>query len=185
MKAMSDKQIAKFNMCTMEYKGGAMKSDLSPVLFEEKYYGKYKELINDCYYEMRKELNIRPYGDYCGGLEEVIKQKDDIFLLLGDEEIICSATCSGNQIGNVAVNLKYQRQGYGRKIMGFAISHLQKRGEHPIKLTVTRWNKGAMELYESMGFELVGETVVEGVSAKGADGNWVFEFTETDGMDLR
>lgn len=69
--------------------------------------------------------------------------------------------------------------------MEFALRYMQKRGDFPIKLTVTKWNKNAIALYESLGFEVAKETTVEGVSTKDADGNWTFEFTETGGLNLR
>lgn len=182
---MEIKQKVRFNMYEMEYKGGGAESDLSLIQFEEKYYEQYKNLINDCYYEMRKALNIQPYEKFCTNLEELLKQKKNIFLLLGVDEIICAVSCFENEIGNVAVNLKYQRQGYGRKLMEFALRYMQKRGDSPIKLTVTKWNKNAIALYESLRFEVAKETTVEGVSTKDIDGNWTFEFTETAGLNLR
>lgn len=184
-KIMGNKQIVRFNMYEMEYKGGALESNLLFIPFEEKYYKQYKNLIDDCFYEMRKALNIQPYEKFCSNLEELLKQKKNIFLLLGGDEIICAVSCFENEIGNVAVNLKYQRQGYGRKLMEFALSYMQKRGDFPIKLTVTKWNKNAIALYESLGFEVSKETTVEGISTKDANGNWSFEFTATGGLNLR
>lgn len=182
---MENEQIVKFNMYEMEYKGGAVESNLSLIPFEEKYYEQYKNLIDDCFYEMRKALNILPYEKYCDSLEEVVKQKENIFLLLEGDEIICAVSCLENEIGNVAVNLKYQRQGYGRKLMEFALNYMQKRGDSSINLTVTKWNKNAIALYEKLGFKITKETTVNGVSTKDADGNWTFEFTETGGLNLR
>lgn len=185
MKKMENKQVVRFNMYEMEYKGGTVESNLSLIPFEEKYYEQYKNLIDDCFYEMRKALNIQPYDKFCGNLEELLKQKENILLLLGVDEIVCAVSCFENEIGNVAVNLKYQRQGYGRKLMEFALGYMQKRGDCPIKLTVTKWNKNAIALYESLGFEVAKETTVEGVSTKDADDKWTFEFTETGGLNLR
>ncbi|KNY25858.1 hypothetical protein [Pseudobacteroides cellulosolvens] len=91
---MKNKQIVRFNMYQMEYKGSTAESNLSPIPFEEKYYEQYKNLITKC-------------------------------------------------------------------------------------------NKNAIALYKSLGFEVMKETTVEGVSTKDADGNWKFEFTETGGLNLR
>ncbi len=182
---MTEKQIVRFDMYEMQYKGGLLNSELPAITFEKKYYEKYKELINSCFYEMRKELDIQPYGEFCASLEELMEHKENIFLLMDGEEIICTATCGKNEIGMVAVNLKYQHQGYGRKIMEFAISYVQKQGNYPIKLTVTKWNKNAIALYKSLGFEIIKETTVEGVSTKDINGKWTFEFTSTGGLSVR
>ena len=179
-----DKQIVRFDMYEMEYKGSLLNSDLSVRLFEQKYYEKYKELINSCFYEMREELNIHPYGEFCANLEELINQQGNIFLLVNEDEVIASVLCFENEISKVAVNLKYQRYGYGRKIMEFAISYIQRNCNSPIKLTVTRWNKKAINLYKALGFEVTKETTVEGVSTKDINGNWTFEFISTNGLSL-
>ena len=182
---MTEKRTVRFDMYEMQYKGGLLNSDLSVITFEQKYYEKYKELINSCFYQMRKELNIQPYGQFCASLEELMEMKENIFLLMDDDEMICTVTCSKNEIGMVAVNLKYQHQGYGRKIMEFAISYVQKQGNYPIKLTVTKWNKNAINLYKSLGFEIIKETTVEGVSTKDVNGKWTFEFISTGGLSVR
>jgi len=185
---MDDKQIIKFTMYEMEFKGNSLKSDLQFIPFDEKYYEQYKNLIDNCFYEMRKLLNLRPYEKHSlvlGALDELIKQKEDIFLYLDGDEIICAVTCYKNEIGNVAVNLKYQRQGYGRKLMEFALSYMQKRGDCPIRLTVTKWNQNAVKLYKSLRFEIVKEITVEGINFKAADGDWKFKFIDTGGLNVR
>jgi len=185
---MEDKQTVKFNVYEMKYKGGAIKSNLPLILFNEKYDEQYKNLINDCFYEMRKALNVRPYktyGKHSNNLEDLTKIKDNTFLLLDVDEIVCAVSFLGNEIENVAVNLKYQRRGYGRKLMKFAIGYMQKRKVSPIILTVTEWNKNAIALYKLLGFEVTKEKTVEGVNAKDADGNWTFAFTETEGLNMR
>ncbi len=182
---MTEKQTVRFGMYEMQYKGGLLNSDLSVTTFEQKYYEKYKELINSCFYQMRKELNIQPYGEFCADLEELMEYKENIFLLMDGNEIICAVTCVKNEISGVAVNLKYQRQGYGRKIVEFAISYMQKQSNYQITLTVTKWNKKAIALYKSLGFEVIKDTTVQGVSTKDVNGNWTFEFTSTGGLDVR
>ena len=85
----------------------------------------------------------------------------------------------------MAVNTRYQGQGYGRGLMGFALSNMQKSGVSPVKLSVTKWNSRAVALYESLGFVITKEKTVGGVNTKDADGNWVFEFTAVEGLNIR
>ena len=182
---MTEKQIVRFDMFEMEYRGGPLTSELPVIPFDPKYYGKYKFLINSCYYEMRRDLHIKPYGEYCDSLEELMSKKENIFLLMDGDEIICAVSCVENEISGVAVNLQYQRQGYGRKIVGFAISFLQQQGNSPIKLTVTKWNENAVALYKSLGFETTKETTVEGANTRDSNGNWTFSFISTGGLSVR
>jgi len=167
----------RFGMAEMEYRGGAMESDLALVPFEEKYRDQYKELLDACYYEMRKALDIRPYDRHSDALAEL---EGDIFLLLDGGEITGTITCLENEIGSLAVNLKYQRQGYGRRLMRFAIAHMQRCGRSPIILAVTKWNRHAIALYASLGFEITRETTVEGVNTESG-----FKITETGGLIVR
>lgn len=184
-KSIETKIITQFNLYEMEYKGGKVESDLTLCLLDEKHYRQYKNLIDSCFYEMRKALNIRPFEKHSVSLNELTKLKENTFLLLNGDEIICAVTCSEQNIENVAVDLKYQRQGYGRKLMEFALRYMQKRGDSSIKLTVMKWNKHAIALYESLGFEVTRESILEGVNKKDADGHWTFEFTATKGFNIR
>ena len=161
---MPSKISTSFNMYEMNYIGGTLNSDSLFIPLEEKRYNQYINIIDDCYYQMRAELNIKPYDKHSYSLEEFSKLKDNTFMMLNREEIICAVTCMGNWIENAVVNPKHQRQGYGRKLMEFAISHLQKRGESHIRLTVAKWNEKAIALYKSLGFEIVKEEVVHGVN---------------------
>jgi len=149
---MKTTEPVKFDMYEMEYRGGAVDSDFPLIPFDEKFYEQYVKLIDDCYFEMRKARNIRPYEKHSYSLDGPLKLCENTFLYLVDGEIICAVSCFGNEIGTVAVNIKYQRQGYGRRLVRFAIDRMQKRGVSPIKLTVTKLNRNAISLYESLGF---------------------------------
>lgn len=174
-----------FNIYEMKYKGALRDSSLPVITFDKKYYSRYKELINNSYYEMREALNIKPHKGFCPNLEVLIEEKDTIFLLMNEDEIICTASCEDNEVSNVAVNLKYQNCGYGRKILDYAMSYLQKQGHSTIKLTVLKWNKKAIALYKSAGFEITNETTVTGISSKDEYGNWSFELTSTGDYHIR
>lgn len=172
-------------MVEMEYKGGAAESDLPPVPLDEALYEQYTSIMDACFYAMRKALNIRPYEKHSYALETLPKLEENTFLLLNGGEIIGAVTCSANVIENLAINLNYQRQGYGRKLMEFAIGHMQRRGDSPIKLTVAKWNQNAIALYQSLGFEITKESAVEGVNTQDAGGHWRFAFTAAEGLRVR
>ncbi len=60
-------------------------------------------------------------------------------------------------ITNIAVNLKYRGMGLGRRILEFAIDHYSGMNLKGITLEVNVKNVVAIELYKSMGFEIVGK----------------------------
>jgi ribosomal protein S18 acetylase RimI-like enzyme len=138
----------------MQYSGNAIVSDIDLVCYEDKYYDSYKIVYEQCFYEMRKALEFVPYN-CCSSKEELDEKKSDIFLLVTDNELIGSVAIYGNEIDDLIVNKKYQGQGYGKKLLFFAISYMQKNKLEPIKLCVLKWNENAVNLYEKHGFKCV------------------------------
>ena len=69
--------------------------------------------------------------------------------LLHDEELLGSVALKGEEIDDLIVNPKYQRQGYGRKILLWALSHMNSER---IFLHVADWNQRAIHLYQKNGF---------------------------------
>ena len=119
---------------TMEYRGTSINSELILVPFEEKYYEEYRNIYHDCFYEMRKSLGLQPYNA-CDSIEQLQSKKDDIFLLIVDGEMVGSVAVDGNEIDDLIVSRKFQNQGYGKKLLAFAIGLLQKRNISPIVLS--------------------------------------------------
>lgn len=138
----------------MQYLGNIIVSNIDLVCYEDKYYDSYKIVYEQCFYEMRKDLELVPYN-CCNSKDKLGEKKSDIFLLVADNEIIGSVAIYGNEIDDLIVNKKYQGQGYGKKLLFFAISYMQKNKIEPIKLCVLKWNEKAVNLYEKYGFKCV------------------------------
>lgn len=60
------------------------------------------------------------------------------------------------QITNVAITPEYQNKGIGRLMMKEIIKISQERKANAMTLEVRPSNKGAIHLYESLGFKSVG-----------------------------
>ncbi|MCL2169794.1 MAG: GNAT family N-acetyltransferase [Defluviitaleaceae bacterium] len=175
----------RFVMSEMGYKGGLVQSALHPALLTREYFERYVELVDACFYKMREELNIRPYGKHSYSLGSFDELSANTYLLTEGGEVVGAVTCNGNDIGNVVVNPKFQGKGHGRKLVEFAISHMQKQGIDDIKLTVADWNVGAIGLYESLGFEIQKSSLIKGENMQNFEGEWGFRFVETEGLDIR
>lgn len=138
----------------MQYTGNIVESDIKLIPFDDKFYDAYEPIYNECFYEMRKSLNVNPYNFY-HSIEQIEDKKSNVFLLLKDNDLVGSVACIENEIDDLIVNKKYQRQGYGNKLLLFAISYIQKQNIKPITLHVAKWNKNAVSLYEKCGFECI------------------------------
>ena len=127
---------------------------ISCIPFQMQYFQEYKQIYNECFYEMRKALDIEPYS-FLQDYGQIVDKVGDIYLLVDKEEIIGSVACYGNEIDDLIVNLGFRRQGYGKQLLLWGIQRIRERSDQPITLHVAAWNQGAVALYEKCGFEIV------------------------------
>ncbi|HNZ98203.1 GNAT family N-acetyltransferase [Ruminococcus sp.] len=144
-----------FNVYEMEFRGEASAPpDISLIRFSEEYYPQYEQIYNECFYEMRKALDVKPY-DFYNDISQLKEKAEHIYLLFDGNTIIGSVGCFGTVIDDFIVNSAYQGRGYGRKLLLWAINHIRSYTEKPITLTVAQWNSRAVQLYESTGFVII------------------------------
>ena len=136
---------------TMEYAGEPLNTELALMPFQEKYYETYRDIYHDCFHEMRRALGLRPYNA-CDSIDKLLSKKDDIFLLLVNDEMVGSVAVYENEIDDLFVARSFQGHAYGKKLLQFAVNLLQKRNISPIVLHVAEWNQTAISLYKSNGF---------------------------------
>jgi len=122
--------------------------------FEKRYFEQYKRIYNECFYDMRKALEIAPYN-FLNDYEQIRENADDIYLFIKDNEIIGSVACYGNEIDDLIVNKKYRKKGYGKQLLLWGMQHIRKKNNDPIILHVAQWNQNALMLYKKVGFEVV------------------------------
>ena len=95
----------------LEYQNG-----IFCVPFQEKYWDEYMRIYNECFSEMRKELEVEPinfYYDY-----SQIKDKiNDVFLYLQNGVIVGAVSCYGNELDDLIVEKSFQGQGIGQKLL--------------------------------------------------------------------
>ncbi|MCI9080575.1 MAG: GNAT family N-acetyltransferase [Lachnospiraceae bacterium] len=138
----------------MSFKGTLnSKNNMNCVPFQEKYWNEYMKMYNECFYEMRKDLEIEPvnfYSDYTQMQDKVTKT----FLYIQDEEIIGAVSCYGNEIDDLIVKKSFQRQGLGQRLLLWGMNHIKEKGYKEIILHVAGWNKNAIDLYLKNGFSI-------------------------------
>lgn len=132
--------------------------NLKFVPYEDKYFEQYAEGLRTSFYELRKTNDFQPY--LCCELnedkrKEFLGNKENIFLLLDSEKLVASVIVNNNGlIDDVFVQQSYQGQGYGKKLMQFAINKAIGYGSSSISISAIDWNTRALNLYQSLGFHI-------------------------------
>ncbi len=129
-------------------------SNIFCIPFEKHYFQAYMSIYNECFLEMRKALEIKPYN-FLSDYGQIAKKSKDIYLLVENGEIVGSVACYGNEIDDLIVNKKFQQKGYGKQLLLWGMQCVRKRNNEPIILHVAEWNKNALALYKKVGFEIM------------------------------
>ena len=128
-------------------------SDINLESFSDDFYSEYEKIYNECFFDMRKSLNVEPYNFY-SAIEQLDNKKQNIYVLWDGDTLIGSVACYGNEIDDLIVNKDYQNKGVGRKLLLWAIEHIRSNNDEPIVLHVAKWNEKALKLYLDNGFEI-------------------------------
>ena len=129
------------------------KSGIICIPFREEFFQEYMGIYNECFFEMRKALDIQPYN-FLNEYNQIVEKVKDIYLLINQGEIIGSIACYGNEIDDLIVNKKFQHKGYGKQLLLWGIQHIREKNSEPITLHVAEWNNDALMLYKKVGFEI-------------------------------
>lgn len=128
-------------------------NDIICVPFQKEYWNEYMKIYNECFYKMRKALEIEPinfYYDY-SQIKDKIK---DIFLYLQNGAILGAVSCYENELDDLIVEKSFQGQGLGQKLLFWGINHIKEQGYEEIILHVAEWNQNAVKLYLKNGFSI-------------------------------
>ena len=139
---------------TMEYRGECVDSDEVLMQYSDGDFDEYKRIYEDCFFEMRAALGIHP-AKACDTRESLRRKAESIFLYKQGTDLVGSVAVYGNEIDDLIVAKDHQRKGYGKKLLTFAIAHMQGCNMAPIILRVVDWNKVAIRLYVKMGFCII------------------------------
>ncbi|MDE6593138.1 MAG: GNAT family N-acetyltransferase [Oscillospiraceae bacterium] len=130
------------------------KADIICIPFEEKYWREYMKIYNECFYEMRKELEIEPinfYFDY----SQMEGKADATFLYLQNGVIAGAVSCYKNELDDLIVSKAFQGRGIGEKLLLWGINRIQMQGYEEVMLHAAEWNKNAVRLYLKNGFKVI------------------------------
>ena len=143
-----------FYVYEMVYQGGSIDApDLNMVHFNDRLYPQYERIYNECFYNMRKALNVTPFNFY-SDIRQLSSKKDNLFLLLKNGLIIGGVGCFDSEIDDLFVNSLCQGRGYGQRLLIWAVNHIRAYSSAPISLHVAEWNTSALGLYSKTGFTI-------------------------------
>ena len=149
-----------FTVYEMQYcKEDVPCQEISCIPFDPARFEEYKAIYNVGFYEMRKALGIEPY-DFLHSYEQIADKTKDIVLCIIDGEIAGTVACYGNEVDDLVVAQKFQKQGFGRKLLLWAMKQIRENNADPITLHVAAWNEHALALYKKTGFTITKETVI-------------------------
>ena len=121
-------------------------NDIICVPFQKEYWNEFMKIYNECFYKMRKALEVEPinfYYDY-SQIKDKIK---DIFLYLQNGAIIGAVSCYENELDDLIVEKSFQGQGIGEKLLFWGINHIKEQGYEEIILHVAKWNQNAVKFF--------------------------------------
>ncbi len=130
------------------------------IQFDERFFEEYKRIYNECFYEMRKSLDIKPFC-FLSDYKQIQDKSKYIFLLMDNDRLVGSVACYGNEVDDLFVDKKYQGRGVGRQLLLWAMKYIRSKNNLPIVLHVAAYNKTAMRLYESVGFTATKTEIIE------------------------
>ena len=131
----------------MQYVGVSPIIDgVSIIPFSEEYYSQYERIYNECFYEMREALDVKPYNFY-SDIEQIRDKMANIFMLIHNGTLIGSVGCYGTEVDDLFVNKQFQNKGYGKTLLLWAIHHIRAYTDEPITIHVAEWNQNALKLY--------------------------------------
>lgn len=140
----------------MQYFGGKVSSDIYVVNYCDDYYDDYRTICCDCFRSLSIATNQDP--DLFYTRKEMMEKKPGVFILYKNKEMVGAVDIKENVIDHLFVNKKYQNQGYGKKLLFFAINRLQQAGYEKVILYVADLNKEAIQLYLNNGFKCTNTT---------------------------
>ena len=142
-----------FFVYEMEYTGAVPeRSGIEPIPFRDRHYSQYERIYNECFYEMRKALDIEPYNFY-SDIRQLNGKKEGIFLIIDGDAVIGSVGCFGTEIDDLIVAKKYQGRGYGSAALGLILDELRAEGHYDhVEACVKKDDAEAIRLYEKHGF---------------------------------
>lgn len=140
----------------MIYEGGKLPTaDYDVKSYEDKDYGECERIFSHGFHKMRLSMGLEsklsePSEDQRKSYRE---NKENIFVLRENDEIIAVSRIDGCELDSVAVKIDKQGRGFGRHLVSYSVNQILHRGYSKVNLWVVEGNQ-AKALYEKLGFKV-------------------------------
>lgn len=152
--ALEEKAMKEIIVYEMSFTGKLENNDdIYCVPIQEEYWDEYMQIYNECFFDMREDLEIEPVNFY-SDFSQMKDKINDTFLYLQNGKMIGAVSCYGNELDDLIVNQSFQRQGIGQKLLLYGMNHIKEQGHNEIILHVAEWNQNAVKLYLKNGFRI-------------------------------
>ncbi|HEY5560693.1 MAG TPA: GNAT family N-acetyltransferase [Clostridiaceae bacterium] len=162
-----------FNMIGFKYLGSIYRfsyngakfdePNICEVKYEDKYYGDKMGLESEAFAVLREQNDIKPYNWYLSASKDdlennrkaTFENRDYIHLFFENDEMVGASMVKNAEIELLFVNIKYQRKGYGKKILEFTVNKGLEQNAAEVNLNALASNDKALKLYINTGFKVV------------------------------
>ncbi len=153
-----------YSVYRFTYDGEKFKEpNISVVKYEDKYYEDKIRLESEAFSVLREENDIKPYNWYLNASKEaleanrkaIIKEKEYIYLFFENNDMVGASMVKNAEIDLLFVNVKYQKKGYGKKILEFTTNRGLEQSSTAVNLNALTGNEKALNLYKNAGFKVV------------------------------
>lgn len=127
--------------------------------YSPEYFEPQLSLESAVFFDLRMRNGIKPYRltDCSTPEKEEIRRffyqhRDSFLMAFRDGILAASILWVGNYIQSLAVDPRFQGQGYGRRLTGLAVNRIYEAGYDQVVLKVMEGNDGALGFYRKLGF---------------------------------
>jgi ribosomal protein S18 acetylase RimI-like enzyme len=153
-----------YSIYRLSYEGSKFdEADIQVIKYEDKYYEDKIRLESEAFSVIREQHDIKPYNWYLNASKEALENnrkstvnnKDFIYLFFEGNDMIGGSMVKAAEIELLFTNIKYQKKGYGRKILEYTVNRGLEQDSTVVSLNVLASNEKALNLYKNTGFKFV------------------------------
>lgn len=146
-----------YSSSLMVFNGGrfdSTKIDLVP--YEDKFFNQYLELLNEAFYPLQVENDIKPYiiQETQEFREYLSNASDEFRLSVEGSKLIGVVQVTNDHVSRAMVLKEARGKGLGSELIKYATNRILDSGYSIPKLYIIDTNNGARRLYESIGYSV-------------------------------
>lgn len=141
----------------MKYSGGLIsEKEMTIRQYKDEDYLRFHYIWSYGSHEMHKRIGLPVKEPF--KMEEIYREqyhndRDNLYVLERDGQIIGVGGILGNSIGCLAVDIHYNNHGYGTALAAYLTNQIIQRGNNEVYVTCEIGNDNALHIYEKIGYK--------------------------------